>query len=107
MPRGTAASCRAIRCASSRPGSRSWTRSPAAPPPSRFTRLLDVARKGLRILGIRQGVLMRTALVFACILTIAARGAAAQTPAQHEHPAPEQLGRVHFETSCSKEVTDA
>ena len=50
---------------------------------------------------------MRTALVFACVLTIAAPGAAAQTPAQHEHPAPEQLGRVHFETSCSKEVTDA
>ena len=30
---------------------------------------------------------------------------AAQNPAQHEHPAPERLGRVHFETSCSPGVS--
>lgn len=34
-----------------------------------------------------------------------ATSAAAQNPAQHEHPAPERLGRVHFATSCSPAVT--
>lgn len=34
-----------------------------------------------------------------------ATSAAAQNPAQHEHPAPERLGRVHFATSCSPGVT--
>lgn len=28
-----------------------------------------------------------------------------QNPAQHEHPAPERLGRVHFATSCTSAVT--
>ena len=28
-----------------------------------------------------------------------------QNPAQHEHAAPERLGRVHFDTSCSASVT--
>jgi len=30
--------------------------------------------------------------------------ARAQDPAQHQHPAPEKLGRVHFEISCRPEV---
>jgi hypothetical protein len=30
---------------------------------------------------------------------------ASQQPAQHEHPAPEKLGRVHFATSCGKDVS--
>ena len=34
-----------------------------------------------------------------------ATSAAAQNPAQHDHAAPERLGRVHFATSCSPGVT--
>ena len=40
------------------------------------------------------------------VLTFAV-SAAAQTPADHQHPAPEKLGRVHFETSCRPDVSAA
>jgi tetratricopeptide repeat protein len=43
-----------------------------------------------------------TAAVLGVILS--AVTATRQNPAQHEHPAPERLGRVHFETSCSPGV---
>jgi tetratricopeptide (TPR) repeat protein len=39
------------------------------------------------------------------VILLAAATAVAQDPAHHEHAAPEQLGRVHFETSCSSSVT--
>jgi tetratricopeptide (TPR) repeat protein len=44
-------------------------------------------------------------LTWLAILLLAAP-AAAQTH-DHEHPAPEKLGRVHFETSCAPEVSAA
>jgi len=34
------------------------------------------------------------------VILLLAAPAAAQESAQHQHPAPEKLGRVHFETSC-------
>ena len=37
-------------------------------------------------------------------LVMVAASSSAQHPAQHEHAAPEKLGRVHFATSCSTEV---
>ena len=42
-----------------------------------------------------------SAVVFTILF---ASSLAAQDRAQHEHPAPEKLGRVHFETSCRPEV---
>jgi len=41
------------------------------------------------------------------LLVILAVPAQAQEAAQHQHPAPEKLGKVHFETSCKPEVTAA
>jgi len=40
------------------------------------------------------------------LILVFATNAAAQE-AQHQHPAPEKLGRVHFETSCKPEVAAA
>ena len=50
-------------------------------------------------------VLPLLALPLVCVITAAAQ----QPPQQHEHPAPadEKLGRVHFATSCSPDVTAA
>jgi hypothetical protein len=48
-----------------------------------------------------------TSLTLAVACTgLAARSAAAQAQT-HEHPAPEKLGKVHFETSCRPEVAAA
>ena len=44
--------------------------------------------------------------LYRLVVVLLAAPALAQVP-HHEHPAPEQLGRVHFETSCSPEVTQA
>lgn len=44
------------------------------------------------------------ALASLTLLLVAASSSPAQNPAQHEHAAPEKLGRVHFATSCSTEV---
>ncbi|HEX7719970.1 MAG TPA: hypothetical protein VF389_09195, partial [Woeseiaceae bacterium] len=44
--------------------------------------------------------------VYRLVMVLLAAPAIAQAP-HHEHPAPEQLGRVHFETSCSPDVTQA
>jgi tetratricopeptide (TPR) repeat protein len=49
---------------------------------------------------------MRIAAFVTCVL-MSGWASAAQNPAQHEHAAPEQLGRVHFETSCRPEVSAA
>jgi lipoprotein NlpI len=49
---------------------------------------------------------MRTILVLAS-LAYAGLPAAAQHAAQHDHAAPEQLGRVQFETSCRPESAAA
>jgi hypothetical protein len=38
------------------------------------------------------------------VFFIVTSSAGAQSPAQHEHAAPEKLGRVHFATSCNAEV---
>jgi tetratricopeptide (TPR) repeat protein len=43
------------------------------------------------------------ALIALPVVLIAAVPVARQTP-QHDHPAPERLGRVHFTTSCSTDV---
>jgi tetratricopeptide (TPR) repeat protein len=47
---------------------------------------------------------VRALFTLSVALIAAATPAARQTPAQHEHAAPEKLGRVHFATSCSPEV---
>lgn len=44
--------------------------------------------------------------VFRLVVVLLAAPALAQGP-EHEHPVPEKLGHVHFETSCSPDVTDA
>ena len=44
------------------------------------------------------------AVVIVFVIFIAAPSGRAQSPPQHEHPAPEKLGRVHFATSCRAEV---
>jgi tetratricopeptide (TPR) repeat protein len=41
------------------------------------------------------------------VILLLAAPAAAQEAAQHQHPEPEKLGRVHFETSCKPEVAAA
>jgi tetratricopeptide (TPR) repeat protein len=43
-------------------------------------------------------------LIAVPILAMSLSLSASQQPAQHEHPAPEKLGRVHFATSCSPAV---
>src|SRR5688572_4899843 len=46
---------------------------------------------------------MRVLIALPLVL-IPAMPLARQTPAQHEHAAPEKLGRVHFATSCGPDV---
>jgi tetratricopeptide (TPR) repeat protein len=48
---------------------------------------------------------VRALFTLSVALIAAATPAARQTPAQHEHAAPEKLGRVHFATSCSPDVS--
>ena len=43
-------------------------------------------------------------LIALSIVSIAGWPAARQSPQQHEHAAPEKLGRVHFATSCGPDV---
>jgi hypothetical protein len=47
------------------------------------------------------------ALIALPVVLMAAVPMAWQNPQQHEHPAPERLGRVHFATSCSPGVSAA
>jgi Tfp pilus assembly protein PilF len=44
------------------------------------------------------------ALIGLPVVLMAAVPLAGQSPQQHEHPAPERLGRVHFATSCRTDV---
>jgi hypothetical protein len=44
-------------------------------------------------------------LIALCVVLAAALPAARQTPDQHEHAAPEKLGRVQFANSCSASVS--
>jgi hypothetical protein len=49
---------------------------------------------------------MRIPIALSCLCLAATIGVrASQNPPQHEHPAPEKLGRVHFATSCNPAVT--
>jgi hypothetical protein len=48
---------------------------------------------------------VRALITLAVALLAAATPAARQAQPQHEHAAPEKLGRVHFATSCSPEVS--
>jgi tetratricopeptide (TPR) repeat protein len=47
------------------------------------------------------------AMIALPVVLMAAVPMAWQNPQQHEHPAPERLGRVHFATSCSPGVSAA
>jgi tetratricopeptide (TPR) repeat protein len=73
-----------------------------------LTRALELPslRPPHKITLVRGDLFMRiTALLFSICVFVTMGARAAQNPAQHEHPAPEKLGRVHFATSCSPGVT--